>query len=189
MLANRFALAIEAGRGVAAAGRSCPNRRATRIESRVLRIGVPKETAERERRVAIVPDVVRRLVAAEHEVVVEPGAGLTAGAPTRRTPPMGASLGDPWGAEVVAKVAPPSAAEVARLGSGTILVGFLNPLGDPAGLEAIAATGATALAMEKIPRISRAQSMDALSSQATVLGLPGGADRGDWRCRASSRCS
>src|SRR5215203_5691651 len=83
---------------------------------------------------------------------------------------MGASVGDPWGCEVVAKVAPPSAAEVGRLGSGTILVGFLNPLGDPPGLEAIAATGATALAMERIPRISRAQSMDALSSQATVSG-------------------
>ncbi len=135
-----------------------------------MQIGVPKETAERERRVAVVPDVVRRLVAAEHSVVVEPGAGLTAGADDAAYVAMGASLGDPWGAEVVAKVAPPSAAEVARLGPGTILVGFLNPLGDPAGLEAIAATGATALAMEKIPRISRAQSMDALSSQATVSG-------------------
>ena len=135
-----------------------------------MQIGVPKETAERERRVAVVPDVVRRLVAAEHEVVIEPGAGLTAGAADAAYEAMGASLGDPWGAEVVAKVAPPSAAEVARLGPGTILVGFLNPLGDPAGLEAIAATGATALAMEKIPRISRAQSMDALSSQATVSG-------------------
>jgi NAD(P) transhydrogenase subunit alpha len=120
--------------------------------------------------VAVVPDVVRRLVAAAHEVVVEPGAGLTAGASDDAYTAAGASLGDPWGAEVVAKVAPPSAEEVARLGAGTILLGFLNPLGDPAGLEAIAATGATALAMEKVPRISRAQSMDALSSQATVSG-------------------
>ena len=70
----------------------------------------------------------------------------------------------------MAKVAPPSEAELAKLGPSTILVGFLNPLGNPAGLEAIAATGATALAMERIPRISRAQSMDALSSQATVSG-------------------
>jgi len=117
-----------------------------------------------------VPDVVRRLVAASHEVVVEPGAGLTAGALDDAYVAAGASLGDPWACEVVAKVAPPSAAEVGRLGGGTILLGFLNPLGNPAGLEAIAATGATALAMEKVPRISRAQSMDALSSQATVSG-------------------
>ena len=135
-----------------------------------MRIGVPKETAARERRVAIVPDVVKRLRAAEHEVVVEPGAGLTAGAPDAAYEEAGATLGDPWGAEVVAKVAPPGDDEVGKLGSSTILVGFLNPLGNPEGLEAIAKTGATALAMEKIPRISRAQSMDALSSQATVSG-------------------
>jgi NAD(P) transhydrogenase subunit alpha len=135
-----------------------------------LRIGVPEETADRERRVAVVPDVVRRLRAAEHEVVIEPGAGERAGAPDAAYEDAGATLGDPWGAEVVAKVAPPSDEEVAKLGSGTTLVAFLNPLGNPDGLQAIAATGATALAMESIPRISRAQSMDALSSQATVSG-------------------
>ncbi len=135
-----------------------------------MRIGVPKETAPRERRVAIVPDVVKRLRAAEHDVVVEPGAGVTAGAPDAAYEEAGATLGDPWGADVVAKVAPPGDDEVGKLGSSTILVGFLNPLGNPEGLEAIAKTGATALAMEKIPRISRAQSMDALSSQATVSG-------------------
>jgi NAD(P) transhydrogenase subunit alpha len=135
-----------------------------------LKIGAPKETAARERRVALVPDVVRRLRAAEHEVVIEPGAGLAAGAPDSAYTAAGAELGDPWNADVVAKVAPPSEGELARLHAKTILVGFLNPLGNPAGLEAIAATGATALAMERIPRISRAQSMDALSSQATVSG-------------------
>ncbi|HEX6023398.1 MAG TPA: Re/Si-specific NAD(P)(+) transhydrogenase subunit alpha [Solirubrobacter sp.] len=135
-----------------------------------MRIGVPKETAPRERRVAIVPDVVKRLRAAEHDVVVEPGAGLHANAPDAAYEQAGATLGDPWGADVVAKVAPPLEDEVAKLRPGTILVGFLNPLGDPDGLQRIAASGATALAMEKIPRISRAQSMDALSSQATVSG-------------------
>jgi len=135
-----------------------------------LRIGVPKETAPRERRVAIVPDVVKRLRAAEHDVVVEPGAGVTAGAPDAAYEEAGATLGDPWGAEVVAKVAPPSDDEAAKLQPTTILVAFLNPLGNPDGLQQIANTGATALAMEKIPRISRAQSMDALSSQATVSG-------------------
>jgi H+-translocating NAD(P) transhydrogenase subunit alpha len=135
-----------------------------------VRIGVPKETATGERRVAIVPDVVRRLVAAEHEVVVEPGAGLEASATDEAYTAAGATLGDPWGAEVVAKVAPPSAEEAAKLGPGTTLVGFLQPLTNAEGLAAIAASGATALAMESIPRISRAQSMDALSSQATVSG-------------------
>jgi NAD(P) transhydrogenase subunit alpha len=135
-----------------------------------LLIGVPKETAARERRVALIPDVVRRLRAAEHEVVVEPGAGLSAGATDDAYTDAGATLGDPWGADVIVKVAPPSGEEVGRLRAGTTLVGFLNPLGDPDALARIAATGATALAMEKVPRISRAQSMDALSSQATVSG-------------------
>jgi NAD(P) transhydrogenase subunit alpha len=135
-----------------------------------VRIGVPKETAARERRVALVPEVVRKLRAAEHEVVIEPGAGLAAGATDEAYAQAGATLGDPWGADVVAKVAPPTPEEVARLAPTSTLVGFLNPLGDPEGLRRIAATGATALAMERIPRISRAQSMDALSSQATVAG-------------------
>ena len=119
---------------------------------------------------ALVPDVVRRLVAAEHEVVVEPGAGVTAGAPDAAYEAAGGQLGDPWGAEVVAKVAPPSAEEVARLQRGATLVAFLAPLTDPEGLQRLAEAGVTALAMESIPRISRAQSMDALSSQATVSG-------------------
>lgn len=119
---------------------------------------------------ALVPDVVRRLLAAEHEVTVEPGAGASAGAPDEAYTDAGATLGDPWGAEVVVKVAAPSEEEAARLGSETILVGFLGPLTNGPGIRAIAASGATALAMEAIPRISRAQSMDALSSQATVAG-------------------
>jgi NAD(P) transhydrogenase subunit alpha len=135
-----------------------------------LRIGVPRETVAGERRVALVPDVVRRLVAAEHEVVVEPGAGVAAGAADSAYEAAGAALGDPWGAEIVVKVAAPSDEEAARLGSGTTLVGFLGPLTNGPGIRAIAASGATALAMEAIPRISRAQSMDALSSQATVSG-------------------
>jgi NAD(P) transhydrogenase subunit alpha len=106
-------------------------------------------------------------VAAEHEVVVEPGAGVRAGAPDAAYEAAGAALGDPWGAEVVVKVAPPSEAEAAKLGPGQTLVGFLNPLGNP---EALTRLPGTALAMEMIPRISRAQSMDALSSQATVSG-------------------
>jgi H+-translocating NAD(P) transhydrogenase subunit alpha len=135
-----------------------------------VRIGVPCETASGERRVALVPDVVRRLAAGEHEVVLEPGAGAAAGAPDAAYEAAGAVLGDAWGEEVIVKVAAPSEEEAARLGPSTILVGFLGPLTNGAGIRAIAASGATALAMEAIPRISRAQSMDALSSQATVAG-------------------
>src|SRR5919206_5122909 len=132
-----------------------------------MRLGVPSETAEGERRVALVPDVVRRLTGAGHTVVVEPGAGLSAGAPDDRYEEAGAELGDPWGADVVAKVAAPSGEETGRLAGDTVLIGFLAPLTNGAGIAAIARQGATAFAMEAIPRISRAQSMDALSSQAT----------------------
>jgi H+-translocating NAD(P) transhydrogenase subunit alpha len=132
-----------------------------------VKIGVPKETAAGERRVALVPDVVRRLVNAEHEVVVEPGAGVEAAAPDAAYAAAGATCGDPWGAELIVKVAPPNDDEAAKLQPGQTLVSFLNPLGNPEGLTKLKGT---ALAMEMIPRISRAQSMDALSSQATVSG-------------------
>jgi len=135
-----------------------------------MRIGVPKETADGERRVGVVPDVVRRLAKAGHTVVVEPGAGVAAGAPDDHYTDAGAEPGDPWGADVVAKVAAPSEAETGKLGADSVLVGFLAPLTNGAGIAAIARTGATSFAMEAIPRISRAQSMDALSSQATVAG-------------------
>jgi NAD(P) transhydrogenase subunit alpha len=135
-----------------------------------MRIGVPSETAEGERRVAIVPDVVRRLKTAGHDVVIEPGAGVRAGAPDDAYTAAGAELGDPWGAEVIAKVAPPTDAEAAKLDADTVLIGFLAPLTNGSGVSAVARSGATAFAMEAIPRISRAQSMDALSSQATVAG-------------------
>jgi NAD(P) transhydrogenase subunit alpha len=132
-----------------------------------MRLGVPTETVPGERRVALVPDVVRRLTAAGHVVVVEPGAGEAAGLPDALFAEAGAELGDPWTAQVIARVAPAPPGELAP---DQILIGFLAPLTDPAGVAAVAATGATAFAMEAIPRISRAQSMDALSSQATVAG-------------------
>jgi NAD(P) transhydrogenase subunit alpha len=135
-----------------------------------MRIGVPKETAVDERRVALVPEVVKKLVAKGHEVVVEGGAGEAALVPDALFADAGATIGDPWGAEVVVKVAPPTAEELSHLGGGKTLIGFLNPRGNPDGLRAVAQTGATAFAMEAIPRISRAQSMDALSSQSNVAG-------------------
>jgi NAD(P) transhydrogenase subunit alpha len=117
-----------------------------------------------------VPEVIRKLAAREIDVVVEAGAGEGAMLPDDAFTDAGAQIGDPWGADVVVKVSPPSAEEIARLGSGSVLVGFLAPRTRPDVLEALAGAGATAFAMEAIPRISRAQSMDALSSQATVSG-------------------
>jgi NAD(P) transhydrogenase subunit alpha len=136
-----------------------------------MRVGVPSETAERERRVALVPEVVKRLVGKGHEVVVQSGAGAGASISDALFSDAGATISDDvWGADVVAKVAPPSSEEIGRLGSSSVLVGFLNPLGAPDTVRALASSGATALAMEAIPRISRAQAMDALSSQANIGG-------------------
>jgi NAD(P) transhydrogenase subunit alpha len=132
-----------------------------------MRIGVPKETAADERRVALVPDIVRRLTGGGHEVIVEAGAGAGAGVPDDDFTDAGAEVGDPFTAEVIARVAP---SPPAGLTSDHVLIGFLAPLTDGEGIKAVAQTGATAFAMEAIPRISRAQSMDALSSQATVAG-------------------
>jgi H+-translocating NAD(P) transhydrogenase subunit alpha len=135
-----------------------------------MRIGVPKETAQDERRVALVPEVVRKLTAAGHEVVVEAGAGEQALIPDALFTEAGATIGDPYSADVVVRVAVPSDEEVGRLRSGQILIGFLAPLTKPELKDRLRSEGVQALAMESIPRISRAQSMDALSSQANVGG-------------------
>jgi NAD(P) transhydrogenase subunit alpha len=135
-----------------------------------MRIGVPKETAQDERRVALVPEVVRKLTAKDHEVVVEAGAGEHALIPDELFTEAGATIGDPYTADIVVRVAVPSDEEVGRLRSGQILIGFLAPLSKPELKDRLKAAGVTALAMESIPRISRAQSMDALSSQANVGG-------------------
>src|SRR5919198_3985734 len=109
-----------------------------------MRIGVPKETADGERRVALVPEVVRKLVAKGHEVAVEGGAGVAALVPDSLYSDAGAGIGDPWAADVVVKVAPPSDGELSKLTSGSTLVGFLDPRGNPEGLRKLARTGATA---------------------------------------------
>src|SRR5919112_6689570 len=133
-------------------------------------VGVPKETADDERRVAIVPDVVKRLQAKDVEVVVESGAGEAALIPDALFEEAGATIGDPWSADVVVKVAAPTSDEIGKLGDGSILVGFLAPLTSPETTRALADAKVTAFAMEAVPRISRAQSMDALSSQSNVAG-------------------
>src|SRR4051794_36503587 len=136
-----------------------------------MKIGVPKETAEGERRVALVPDVVKALTAKEIEVAVEPGAGEGASHPDSEYTDAGAKVGDDaWSSDIVLKVAPPTDEEVGRLKQGQILIGFLEPLTNPALAKSLAGAGVTSFAMEAIPRITRAQSMDALSSQANLGG-------------------
>ena len=135
-----------------------------------MNVSVPKESAAGERRVALVPEVVERLVQSGVQVTVEAGAGEGAHHPDTAYEEAGASTGDGWSGEVVAKVAPPSADEIGRLSEGSILVGFLAPLTAADTVRALAERNITSFAMEAIPRITRAQSMDALSSQATVSG-------------------
>ena len=135
-----------------------------------MRLGVPTETVPGERRVALVPEVVKKLSAKGVEVVVEPGAGVDALIPDQLYADAGATLGDPWSADVVAKVAAPTADEVGKLGGDSVLIGFLGPLTNGETIRALAQKGTTSFAMEAIPRISRAQSMDALSSQSNVAG-------------------
>jgi NAD(P) transhydrogenase subunit alpha len=137
-----------------------------------MQVGVPKEAAPGERRVALVPETVGRLGEGV-EVVVEQGAGVEAGFADGVYAEAGAAIGDPWGCDVVVKVAAPSADETARLRDGQVLVAFLGPLTDPQGIARLAAAGVHGLALESIPRITRAQPMDALSSQATVSGYKG----------------
>jgi NAD(P) transhydrogenase subunit alpha len=136
-------------------------------------VGVPKETAEGERRVALVPDVVRRLSGHGVEVLVEAGAGAGAMIPDGLYEEAGARVAgaaEVWAAPVVAKVAPPSSEEIAQLKPGGVLIAFLAPLSNAESTEGLAKAKVTAFAMEAIPRISRAQAMDALSSQSNVAG-------------------
>src|SRR2546423_201888 len=136
-----------------------------------MKISVPKESSPGEQRVALVPEVAQRLTGpGGHDVVVESGAGEGAHHPDAEYTDAGASIGDGWSGEVVAKVAPPTAEEIGRLSRGTVPVGVLQPLPAADTVRALADAGVTSFAMEAIPRITRAQSMDALSSQATVAG-------------------
>jgi H+-translocating NAD(P) transhydrogenase subunit alpha len=136
-----------------------------------MRIGVPRETAVGERRVALVPEVVGKLVPAGFEVLVQPGAGEAASFPDAAYEEAGARMADDWAdSEAVVKVQKPSEEEANRLHDGQVLIGFLQPLTDEEGIARLADRGVIAFAMESIPRITRAQAMDALSSQATVSG-------------------
>jgi NAD(P) transhydrogenase subunit alpha len=139
-----------------------------------VKIGVARETADGERRVALVPEVIARLKPAGIEVLVEEGAGAGAHLPDGAYEAAGATVVPAAQlyeqAEIVVRVQKPSETEVGRLRSGQALIGFLQPLIDPRSAASLAKRGVTAVSLDTVPRISRAQTMDALSSQANVAG-------------------
>jgi NAD(P) transhydrogenase subunit alpha len=136
-----------------------------------MKIGVPKETMPGETRVGLVPETVGRLAKAGNTVLVERGAGVASAFPDDAYEKAGAQIvSDAFDAELVAKVQRPTDAEIGRLRPGTVLVAFLQPLVNTDLARTLAERNVTALSMDAIPRITRAQPMDALSSQATVAG-------------------
>ncbi|CAD5909855.1 MULTISPECIES: Re/Si-specific NAD(P)(+) transhydrogenase subunit alpha [Planktothrix] len=139
-----------------------------------MKIGIAKEIQVDERRVALIPDVVARLVKQGVEVWVETGAGERACFSDATYEQVGAKIVDQgtlWGeVDVLLKVGVLEDSEVSQLKSGGVLITFLNPLGNPELVQKLAAQNVTAFSMELIPRTSRAQSMDALSSQANLAG-------------------
>ncbi|MBI2323557.1 MAG: Re/Si-specific NAD(P)(+) transhydrogenase subunit alpha [Chloroflexi bacterium] len=136
-----------------------------------MRIGVPRETVPGERRVALVPETVQKLVKAGNEVVVERGAGTEAAFVDSAYEQAGARIvDDAYDAELVVKVQRPTTDEIGKLRPGQILIAFVQSLIDPRYAHTLAEKGVTALSMDAIPRITRAQPLDALSSQATVAG-------------------
>jgi NAD(P) transhydrogenase subunit alpha len=136
-----------------------------------MKIGVPKETMPGETRVGLVPETVGRLTKASNTVVVERGAGVASAFTDEAYEKAGAQIvDDAYDAELVVKVQRPSDGEIRRLRSGTTLIALLSPLINHDLVRALASQGVTALSMDAIPRITRAQPMDVLSSQATVAG-------------------
>ncbi len=138
-------------------------------------IGVPKETWPGERRVALVPSTVKKLKSAGFEVTVESGCGTSAGFPDSAFEEAGATVAEGResllaSADIVLRVRKPSGDEVTVLKSGALHVSFLDPFNERALVQKLAAQGVTAVSMEMIPRSTRAQKMDALSSQANLAG-------------------
>lgn len=138
-----------------------------------LTIGVPKEVTPGERRVALVPEVVARLAKVGVTINVEEGAGEASFHADSEYQDKGAQVVDrasAFGADLVVKVQPPSDEEIALMSSGNAFIGFLSPLDHPDFSQKLAEQGVTALSMELVPRISRAQKMDALSAMASLAG-------------------
>jgi len=137
-----------------------------------MHIGIPKETRDGETRVAATPETVKKYVGGKHTVVVERGAGTAARFLDDAYEAAGATLGsaqDALGAELVLKVRAPASAELPQMKSGAVVIGMLDPF-DAEGLEQMAAAGLVGFALEAAPRITRAQSLDVLSSQANLAG-------------------
>ncbi len=137
-----------------------------------MRIGIPTERQAGETRVAASPETVKKYAALGHEVLVEAGAGAAAGFTDAAFEVAGATLVDAaaaFAAELVLKVRSPSPAELAHMKAGTALVALVDPFDDDA-IDALAAAGLTAFALEAAPRTSRAQALDVLSSQANIAG-------------------
>ena len=139
-----------------------------------MKLSVPKETAARERRVALVPDSVKKLVARKLEVLVERGAGEAAGVADAEYEKAGARLVDAAQlyaeGDVLIKIQPPDEAELARLRAGMTVVSLIHPLSSQPLLDALCAAGVSVLSVDAIPRTTLAQMMDVLSSQATCAG-------------------
>ena len=135
-----------------------------------MRIGVPRETATGERRVALSPESVTRLVKSGVEVAVERGAGVPANFPDELYEKAGAVLGDSWNADTVVKVQKPTVDEARRLAKGAVLISLVPVASSAELLQQLAGSGVSVLGLERVPRITRAQSMDILSSQATIAG-------------------
>jgi proton-translocating NAD(P)+ transhydrogenase subunit alpha len=137
-----------------------------------MRIAVARETDPVEDRVAATPDTVKKMKGLGAEVAVEPGAGTKSGIPDTEFIAAGATVVDRAveGADVVLKVRRPTSSELARYKRGALVIAVMDPYGEDAALKAMADAGITAFAMELIPRITRAQAMDVLSSQANLAG-------------------
>ena len=137
-----------------------------------MRIAVARETDPVENRVAATPDTVKKMKGLGAEVAVEPGAGVKSGIPDAEFIAAGATVVDSAvdGADVVLKVRRPTSSELARYKRGALVIAVMDPYGEDAALKAMADAGVTAFAMELIPRITRAQAMDVLSSQANLAG-------------------
>ncbi|MFO0742263.1 MAG: Re/Si-specific NAD(P)(+) transhydrogenase subunit alpha [Labilithrix sp.] len=136
-----------------------------------MRVGVPKESLEGERRVAATPESVKKLLAMGLEVVVEHGAGAASGYPDEAFVTAGASLtDDPWTTDIVIKVRPPTEAEVGKIREGATLISLLQPERNETLPALLAARKVSSIALERIPRVTRAQKMDVLSSMANLAG-------------------
>src|SRR5438067_4158436 len=136
-------------------------------------IGIPRETRPGETRVAATPETIKKMAASgKHEIVVESGAGVSSSIPDQQYAAVGARIGnrqEAFGGDIVLKVRGPSPEELPLVKQGALVVGLLNPF-DKDAIAAYANAGVTGFALEWLPRITRAQAMDVLSSQANIAG-------------------